>query len=341
MKVGIAGGGIIGSLLAWRASRAGAQVDVFDSGPGFGCSRVGAGLLSSAAETATADPQVGKLAARSLPLWREWLAEIGAGDLLLEGGTILAAAAARDLPELDRTAAAIAAGRPAGAAQPVALTREALAKLEPQLAHLPRAYLLPDDGHLNAERVLASLREAACAAGSSWHDGATVESLAPGELTLAGERRSYDWSCDCRGLGAAGDAPGLRSVRGEIIHLDAKDVAIGRPVRLVHPRTPIYIVPREPGRYLVGATEIESDDASPISVRSALELLSAAYAVQPAFAEARIVEARVGRRPAYPDNVPAVDTRAGYVSINGMYRHGYLAGPALVDAAAEAMGLAA
>ena len=336
MKVGIAGGGLIGSMLAWRAGRAGAEVDLFDSDSASGCSAVAAGMLAPAAESGRAAAAVGQLGVRSLPLWRRWLDEIGLADALVEKGTILAALG-RDLPELDRIAGRIGQALPAGAEPPRPLAGSELAELEPDLAHLPRAWLLPADAHLDAERVLTALRAAGREAGVNWHEGETVDSLEPGRLVAAGCRYDYDWSCDCRGLGAGGR---LRPVRGEIIHLHAQAVAISRPVRLVHPRHPVYVVPHRPGRYLVGATEIESADASELSLRSALELLSAAYALQPAFAEARIVAMRTGRRPAYPDNVPRLASQKGLISINGMYRHGYMTGPALVAQAAGVMGLA-
>lgn len=336
MRIGIAGGGLIGSMLAWRSASAGAQVDLFDVDPAAGCSRVAAGLLGLSAEAARAGPPVGQLGARSLELWRKWLDEIGLSDALIERGTILAALG-RDLPELDRVAAQTIRNCPDGVPAPRLLSGSELSELEPDLAHLPRAWLLPADAHLDSDRVLAALRAAGRQAGVQWHEGEAVESLEPGRLVAAGRSYAYDWSCDCRGLGAGAQ---LRAVRGEIIHLQTDQVGISRPVRLVHPRHPIYIVPRGCGRYLVGATEIESADASELSLRSALELLSAAYALQPAFAEARIVDLRTGRRPAYPDNLPRLAAQQGFISINGMYRHGYMAGPALVADAAGVMGLA-
>ena len=314
-------------MLAWRAAAAGARVDLFDSDPAGGCSAAAAGMLGVSAEAARAGHPVGELGARSLALWRRWLEEIGLAGALVERGAILAALG-RDLPELDRVARQIGGSLPDGIAPPRRLAAAELAGLEPDLAHLPRAWLLPADAHLDAERVLAALRAAGREAGVSWHEGEAVDSLEPGRLVAAGRSYEYDWSCDCRGMGSGGR---LRPVRGEIVHLHSDEVNISRPVRLVHPRQPIYVVPRPPGRYLVGATEIESADAGPLSLRSALELLSAAYALQPAFAEARIVDMRTGRRPAYPDNVPRLDAQQGLICINGMYRHGYMAGPALVD----------
>ena len=133
---------------------------------------------------------------------------------------------------------------------------------------------------------------------------------------------------DCRGLAAR--EQGLRGVKGEMIVVETAEIALTRPVRLLHPRWPLYIVPRENNRFMIGATSIESEDDG-VSVRSALELLSAAYAVHPAFAEARIVEIGAGLRPAFPDNLPRIAVDGDRISVNGLYRHGFLLAPALAE----------
>ncbi len=139
----------------------------------------------------------------------------------------------------------------------------------------------------------------------------------------------FDYVFDCRGLGN----PNTRGVRGELICCHAPEVNIQRPIRLMHPRYKIYIVPRTNQHYVIGASEIESNDMSPISVRSCLELLSAAYSLHSGFAEARIVKMLTNCRPAYADNLPKIECVDGVISINGLYRHGYLLAPALVEQA--------
>ena len=111
--------------------------------------------------------------------------------------------------------------------------------------------------------------------------------------------------------------------------LHAPDVRITRCIRFLHPRIPLYVVPRGDGRYMVGATMIESADASPVSARSAIELLSAAYALHPGFGEARIVEMHADVRPSFPDNMPRVVERGGCFYVNGFYRHGFLLAAAM------------
>src|SRR5207253_10036786 len=135
---------------------------------------------------------------------------------------------------------------------------------------------------------------------------------------------------DCRGLAARDEQPGLRGVKGEMILIETAEVQLARPVRLIHPRWPLYVIPREDNLFMLGATSIEAEDTG-VSVRSALELLGAAYAVHPAFAEARIVEFGSGLRPAFPDNLPRINIEKDRILVNGLYRHGFLIAPALAE----------
>lgn len=136
---------------------------------------------------------------------------------------------------------------------------------------------------------------------------------------------------DCRGIHARQSQPELRAVRGEMVILHTDEITLSRPVRLLHPRFPCYLVPRAQGHFMLGATMVESQDDSPISARAMMELLSAAYSIHPALAEARIIESGTGLRPAYRHNLPEVRYENGIFSINGMYRHGFLLAPMMAE----------
>ena len=140
---------------------------------------------------------------------------------------------------------------------------------------------------------------------------------------------------DCRGLHAREVLHDLRGVKGEMLVIRCPDVTLTRPVRLLHPRMPLYIVPRGDGIYMLGATMIESEDSSRITARSMLELLSAAYALNPAFGEAEVLEIGVDLRPAFPDNLPRIRRLGRTIYANGLYRHGYLLAPALAQGVAD------
>src|SRR4029077_17851942 len=176
-----------------------------------------------------------------------------------------------------------------------------------------------DEGHVEPRRVLPELHARIAAAG--------------GEIRFDSDADLQDIdgiAIDCRGLAARDTQTRLRGVKGEIILIETDEFALSRPVRLIHPRWPLYVIPRGGNRFMLGATSIESEDNG-VSVRSALELLGAAYAVNPAFAEARIVEFGSGLRPAYPDNLPRIAVNNGHIAVNGLYRHGFLLAPALAE----------
>jgi glycine oxidase len=141
----------------------------------------------------------------------------------------------------------------------------------------------------------------------------------------------FDLVIDCRGLAARDDLSELRGVRGERLVVRTEEVNLSRPVRLLHPRFPLYVVPWGYGFYLIGATQIESDEAGPVSVRSALDLLSTAYALHPAFGEAEVVGFGAGARPAFPDNLPRIIVKDDHIHVNGLFRHGFLLAPALAE----------
>jgi glycine oxidase len=207
------------------------------------------------------------------------------------------------------------------------LITAAIAKLEPDLAgRFDAALFYKSEAHMGATLALSSLLEAARAAG-------VVMSF--GEK-WPGTKAATDDSVviDCRGYAAREDLKNLRGVRGERLVLETREVALSRPVRLIHPRQPIYVVPQGNGRFVVGATVIEREDDSPMTVRSALELLGSAYALHPAFGEAAIIDMGAGVRPAFPDNVPRaiVDKSRRVIRVNGAYRHGFLLAPVLAEA---------
>ena len=125
-------------------------------------------------------------------------------------------------------------------------------------------------------------------------------------------------------------------VKGEMLVLRTKDVSLARPIRMLHPRRPVYIVPRtDPHEFMVGASMVENEEPGRITARSMMELLGSAYTICPAFAEAEIVEVGGDVRPTYPDNLPRLTLRDRTLAINGLYRHGFLLAPARAARAAD------
>ena len=210
------------------------------------------------------------------------------------------------------------------------LDAQGLQALEPGVAQrFNQALYLPGEGQLDNRQLLDALLHSLQQQGVAlhWDSPRKPDDFKPG---TSGQP---DWVFDCRGLGARAQWSELRGVRGEVIRLHAPGVQLARPTRLVHPRYPLYIAPKPNDVFVIGATEIETEDLSPASVRSTLELLSAAYTVHPGFGEARILEVATQARPTLADNLPHIRCSGPRsVQINGLYRHGFLIAPAMLDA---------
>ena len=156
-----------------------------------------------------------------------------------------------------------------------------------------QALFFPGEAHLDPRRALSLLRQKLVERGVVF-------------TSQTEDDRGNGLTADCTGAAKIGCIDGLRGVRGEMLCLQTGEVKLSRPVRLIHPRIPLYIVPRGNGLFMCGATMIETDDGGPITARSLMELLNAAYALHPAFGEARLVETGTGVRPAFADNLPRV-----------------------------------
>ncbi|WP_457442252.1 FAD-dependent oxidoreductase [Roseateles sp. P5_E4] len=329
-RVAIAGAGVMGRLLAWQLARAGHRVTVADpaSGPAEpgAAAFTAAGMLSPLAEQEHAEPEVAALGWRSLALWPAIAAALGQPGLVKTEGSLLLAHGS-DQGAARRVLARLAEG-------PEPLDRVALQALEPALAPDLKAWLLPGEGQLLPRELLAALAEQA--ADVDWLWGRRAVAVRPHMLELDdGRRLDADLVIDTRGLGARPDLPDLRGVRGEILWLHAPGVVLNRPVRLLHPRHRVYLVPRPGDVIVVGASEVESEDRSPVSLRSAVELMAAAHSVLPALAEARIVHMETNLRPAFADHRPRIDHQPGLLRINGLFRHGWLLAPALAEKALQ------
>ncbi|GAB3476632.1 glycine oxidase ThiO [Polaromonas eurypsychrophila] len=347
MHIGIAGAGLLGRLLAFELATSGHSVEVFDPAPGpqapasgvYAAGWTAAGMLSPTAELESADENVFALGLRSLELWPGIVAALGQTVEMHRRGSLLVAhrgdeGAARRVVDLLQHKA------PLGHT-PQVLDAATLRELEPAIHGAVHTWLLPHEGQIHSVQAMAALADAAAAAGAHFHWGVTVQRLQAGEIHTRQGLHTLDCVFDVRGTGARpppaerspsdGFTRDVRGVRGEIIWLHAPGVQLQRPVRLLHPRHRVYLVPREGGHIVVGASEIESEDRSPISLRSTVELLAAAHSIIPELAEARVIHSETNLRPALPDNLPRVEQSPGLVRINGLFRHGWLIAPALVE----------
>lgn len=309
--VHVIGAGIAGAWQALAFAKAGFAVTLLDRDDAAmtqATSHFAGGMLAPWCEREASEPLVTRLGVRSLDLWREDLPETPFNGSLV-------VAHARDRADFERFARFTSDHERLDAA--------GVAALEPSLEGRFRdALFFRNEGHVEPRRVLPKLHDKLRKAGGTIKFDAACE---PDDLA-----KDARLVVDCRGLAARDAMPDLRGVKGEMIIIETDEVKLSRPVRVVHPRWPLYLIPREDNRFMLGATSIESEDDG-VSVRSALELLTAAYVVHPAFGEARIVEFGAGLRPALPDNLPRIVIDRNKISVNGLYRHGFLLAPALAE----------
>lgn len=314
MHVAVIGAGVAGLTCALELAERGASVEVLERNPELaaaGCSWFAGGMLAPWCELESATPLIARLGAESIRWWRERFAGTATnGTLVVAHG--------RDLAELRQF------GRRTGEFRE--LTREELGALEPELqGRFSRALYFATEGHLDPRAALSALAQRLVELGVSVRFGVEASpALTAGRAVI-----------DCTGLAARGVLADLRGVKGEMLLLKLPELALQRPVRVLHPRLPVYVVPRGNGEYMVGASMIESDEGTRISARSMLELLSAAYALHPAFGEAQILEIGTGVRAAFPDNLPRISRVGDALYVNGLYRHGFLLAPALAGRAAQ------
>ncbi|PSJ62999.1 glycine oxidase ThiO [Pseudaminobacter soli (ex Li et al. 2025)] len=312
MKALVKGAGVAGLTAAYELALRGAAVTVVEprSDPTRAASWFAGGMLAPDCERESAEPIVQELGLGAADWW-----DAALPGHVARAGTLVVAPA-RDAAELARFAARTSGFRTLGEAE--------ISELEPDLAGRFRLALhFVREAHLDPRAALTALRGRLEAMGASFV-GAE-----------AGQVSRFDLTVDCTGMARAASDPALRGVRGEMLILRTPEVTLSRPVRLLHPRFPLYVVPRPDHCFMVGATMIESESARPVTARSMMELLNAAYSVHPAFGEAEIVETGVGVRPAYPDNLPRVTQSGATISINGLYRHGFLLAPAMAQRAAQ------
>jgi glycine oxidase len=322
-NIAVVGFGLAGRLAALELSKL-HHVTVFeadDEQTPNSAGKVAAAMLAPLAESVLCEADLALMGLDSMKRWPEIVSELE-GDVFFQQQGTLVVAHQQDKGDLQSFTQRI---KPIAGHSAQALNAQQIAQLEPELANrFNQGLFLPCEGQIDnqafykASFTMLNKRKVKCV----FNQRVTIKN---GEIN----NRPFDYIIDCRGLGAKSDKS-LRGVRGEVARLYAPEVNLTRPVRLMHPRYPIYIAPKPNHEYVIGATEIESQDSGAATVRSTLELLSAAYAVHSGFAEARLLNIQAGLRPAFSDNRPEVSQVGNVISINGLYRHGYMLAPALV-----------
>ena len=313
-RVTLVGAGVAGLTIATELVSRGIIPQIIDRAPEPGpqsCSWWAGGMLAPYCESESAEEPVVRLGSKAADWWEKHT------QLVHRKGTLVLAMP-RDRAELRRFAQLTSAFQPVNEAQ--------INALEPDLENrFTQGLYYADEAHLAPRHAIQTLRQQLAEKGVHFMvDDADIAALATEGTVI-----------DCRGTKARPDVHGLRGVKGEMLILKCPELQFQRPIRLLHPRIPLYIVPRGDGVFMLGATQIESEASSHPTVRSVMALLNAAYAISPCFAEADILEIGVDSRPAFSNNLPQIHRCGNVIRANGLYRHGFLLAPALAEMVAN------
>ena len=329
MKAGIVGAGIMGQLLALNLLNTGWDVTLFDHNDGINCSMAAAGLLTPISELVKNDLVVCDLGIQGITQHWPLIIEQLQQPIYFQNKGSLLVAHPHDQAELIPFINSIRRKlqySPHASQQHIKAINPS--ELEPELTKTNQGYYFAAEGCLDNQNLLKELQNYLFKQ-VTWHKKTTVEKITDGKIITTQTNQSFDMVFDCRGLAAKNSFETLRGVRGELVWLQAPEVNIQRPVRLLHPRYSLYIVPRANATYILGASELEMEDNSAISVQTLLELLTSAYWLHPGFAEARLIKTVTHCRPTLPDQLPKIKYSNQLIAVNGLYRHGFLIAPAL------------
>ncbi len=320
MRIRVIGAGAAGLTAAFELVRQARQsgrdlaLEIVEKqhAAGLGCSHYAGGMIAPWCEAESTEPIVARLGAEALAFWTDVVP-------VAERRGSLVVAQKRDRGELIQFSRRTS--------HFTTLDGASLAALEPDLAqNFDTALYFAEEAHLAPRIAMAELgRLLAAEPNVAFHYGVDAATLPD----------NCDWTLDCRGFGAKPELSGLRGVKGEMMILRSSEVKLARPVRMLHPRHPVYVVPRPDGTYMIGATMIENEERARVTAQSLVELVNSAFAIHPGFAEAEVVETGSDLRPSFCDNLPRLVAEGRRLYLNGLYRHGFLLSPALARRAAQ------
>lgn len=351
----VVGGGVIGLVTAWRAAQRGLRTAVADPAPGGGAAGVAAGMLAAVTELHYGEQELLALnlaSARRYPQFTAELEEASGQDTGYRAcGTLAVALDADDRAHLRE----LHALQERCGLDAQWLSGRECRRLEPMLAPGVRGGVRVDGDHQTDPRRLAGALLTACErAGVAFHRAEAVRLLLSGDRATGAELADGTRVGAGRTVLAAGSRSGalagvpehvlppVRPVKGQILRLrvpDAYAPFLSRTVRAVVRGGHVYLVPRENGELVVGATTEELGWDTTVTAGGVYELLRDAHELVPGITELPLVETRAGLRPGSPDNAPLLGPTAlpGLLAATGHYRNGVLLTPLTGDVMAEAL----
>ncbi len=334
--VAIAGAGLIGASIGFELAQTGLRVAIFDrQQPGEGASWAAAGILSPAPENAATISMV-PLGRASLALYPEFVAtiqEVSGQDVGYRAKGTVEALFPGDVQAKLNTIVALHHGLRLKA-EP--LSADDARELEPALSReLEAAVLRPDEACVDNRALTRAVVIAAAQAGVKFFAGRSVQAVCQDASRCAGlivddEKIEARWTVIAAGCqsaeieGAANYAP-VRPAKGQMIALRAKDLSIERVLWSEH----VYLVPRNDGRIVAGATVEYVGFDKEVTAGGLQQILEGAIEIAPALAGAKIEETWAGLRPDSPDHLPIIGLAGldGLLIATGHFRSGILLAP--------------
>jgi glycine oxidase len=348
----VAGGGVIGTAIAWRAAASGLDVVLVDPDQGDGATLVAAGMLAPVSESLFGEGELLRLNLLAVRRFGSFAAELeeltGHQVGLRREGTLAIAYDPGDQAALAR----LTVFRRSAGLEARELDARACRALEPFLATDVRGgVLFPGDWSVNNRRYAAALREAVRmvkvrtirdrvlevrtrdgrTTGVRLAEGGDVDS---GAVVVAA---GY-WTGSITGVPDAVRAA-VRPVKGQLLrlrHPAGMPPVLTRSVRAIVRGVDVYLVPRADGELIVGATQEERGPDQTVTAGAVHDLLHDAMSVLPVTSELILAETCAGLRPGTPDNGPVLGWSGpdGLLVATGHYRNGILMSPVTADAGA-------
>ncbi len=318
-KISVVGGGIMGIMSAYMLQRQypDANIILYDENgfPNDNASFIAGGMISPYSELDHMPENYLGAGLSSVKIWQEISNSYNNCFEFTNNGSLIIAHNS-DHYILERFRSIL----PNNDDQWQSIGRQAITRLEPQLniSKFCKGLHIKGEAHLNPKKAMPALLN-------------NIKNKKVKHIDIKEEKHMSDWIIDCRGMGAKSDIANLRGVKGETLIVYNPEFNLTHLLRLMHPRYPLYIVPRDNNIFLIGATIIETEENSNTSLRSSMELMSALYSIHPSFSDAQIIETRAGIRPSYPDNMPQIHVSKNMIICNGLFRHGFLFSPIMAN----------
>lgn len=315
MRVHVLGGGVVGLACADELLARGHDVVVVDPAVGSGASAVAAGMLSPAGEAWHGEQDVHRLGVESARLWPSYAARLGVP--LHDHGTLLVGHDADDRHDVRRQVELLAGlGVVTDLLSPAQVRR-----LEPGLGRVSGGARV-DDRSVDPRAVVAALLRRLAGRVHAREPRAAADAV----VLATGARLPEPWTHL------------LRGVRGEVVRLHTADPP-RHVVRGWVAGDHVYVVPREGGEVVVGATVEEHDEPPVPTAGGVLRLLRAARVLLPALDRAEVLACAARDRPATRDHLPLIgpthDPRTWFAA--GHFRHGVLLAPLTARLLADAL----